>query len=700
MRRRLPPALLLIAAALSAGDWPEGTLRQEADARQIEAWLRDFTRKRPLIPDPPAPGPSSRQAEDFSGTYRFGSYGFDLTILQEGDRVAFRCGGVDRQDIGGAFDTLGCGLVRDGRIYARWWCLDLTRNLANNGGAELWFVDAAREVLRARYYHDSDETIEEGYGVRAGRLPGETPPYRIRIPQPVVESEQGVPLRGTVRGREGEILRDAVVMLRHEEASVVRTDEQGAFALLVKRIPAVFMVSAAAPGYRTAVQALLLQERRDLDFVLDPSPATDDPRYRFVDPVPDKGSEIWRCGNCHRNSYVEWASSRHAMAARNAVTRALYQRDFLPALASGAARGDAGLCAACHAPEAALADPAARLDRVTGTALRGNHCDLCHKVHHVEDTGAPGVRGSLVVARPPAEDPAVPGPIRRVYGALADSDYLFMGAVYNPLFATSVLCAGCHQYDAGGLPALDTYGEWLAWAIGKRSPETCQGCHMEPGISKEGRELAERICVNGLRRPGDQIHHHGFVGREKAPGAIALHVATKIEGEALRVAAEVCNVGAGHKAPTGSGDKHLLLVVLAADALGRPFPLVTGSRVPAHAGGGEPPSEATALRLRREAHEFGLFPGREFAQVLADAGGNTHVPFWRAARVVEDTRLDPGVPVSGEYVFSVPGEGAVNVRVELWHRLRPMRDDAARDVKGDGVRPLDLLVAREVRVAR
>jgi len=685
----LPAALLL-----SQDDLPKGKYRKEAKPSVIDGWMRDFADKRELVPAPPPPPPSTSPATDFSGTYRFGKYDYDLVIGQEGDQVTFRSGGVDHQDIGGAFDTFGAGEVAEGRIRARWWCVDITRNVANNGGCEMWFHEGDRNLIYARYYHDADEAIEEGYGVRVGTHAGKELHYRIRVAKRTEELPAGTVIRGRVRDRDGAVLRDAVVMLRHDEASAVRTDDGGRFAIPVKEMPYVLMVAAAAPGYRTRVKALLLHELRDLDFVLEAAPSEDDARYVFLDPTPDKGRDLWRCGNCHRNSYAEWKASRHALAATSAVTRAVYEKDFLPALEEGRARGDEGLCTACHAPQAALDGATARLDRVTGIAAHGNHCDFCHKVHHTEEIEAAGVRGSLALGRPAPDDPRVPGPVKRVYGPLADADYGFMGAVYSPFFATGALCAGCHQYTTQeGLAALDTYGEWRRWAGARRRHESCQTCHMPEGTSMEGKKLARRICVNALRRPPEQIHDHGFLGRDLAPTALGLHAegARTDEGVVVDVTLQANSVG--HKVPTGSGDKHLLLVLVATDAAGRPLPLRAGRRVPEHAGGeGDPlalPSEAFAARV--EAHDFAGMAGREFAQVLVDAEGHAHVPFWRAVRQAEDTRLEPDVPVAERFRFSAAA--GATVRIEVWHRLRYKRDDVAAGVEGAGVRPLDQLVA-------
>ncbi len=692
-------ALLVLAALLSAQELAPGTYRKLATEETIARWLRDHETKAALMPPPPpAPppvAPSHPAAEDFRGTFRFGPYDYDLVIEQQGERVAFRSGGVDRQDIGGAFETIGLGYVREGRVHARWWCLDLSRNYANNGGAELWFHEGSRDRLYVRYYHDADEKIEEGYGVRVGTHEGEMQHYRIRVPHPVKEFPEGLTLRGRVRGRDGEAIEGAVVMLRHEEATAVRSDGAGRWEIVVSKLPTVQMVSAAAPGYRIGVDAILKHEVREIDFVLDPSPWTDDPRYEFQSPRPDKGREVFRCGNCHRNSYDEWRASRHAVAATNEVTKAVYRQDFLPALAAGRARGDEGLCAACHAPQAALDGNVARLDGVTGVALEGNHCDLCHKVHHTERIDAPGVRGSLVLGRPNPFDAGVPGPIKRVYGALPDSDYVLMGPTHNPFFGTSALCAGCHQYTTPeGLPALDTYAEWSAWAADRPEHESCQHCHMPTGTSKEGKNPAKRVAINALRRPQGQIHDHSFLGRELAPGAVRLAVAAAVRDGAVHVRTTVTPLGVGHRFPTGSADKHLLLVVLAVDDAGEGAPLLEGPRLPGHAGLGEA-GASLAARLKRG--DLGGLPGREFAQVFADRDGATHVPFWRAERLVEDTRLRPGEAAEVRHAFDA--EGAVaprRVRVELWHRLRFKSHDVAAAATGVGVRPLDLLLAQEV----
>jgi len=205
MKRLLAVGLAVaILAVWLPGDesLPKGRYRKQASAKRIKAWNRDFKTKRGLVPAAPEPPDSKAAALDFSGVYRFGKYDYTLVIRQKGDQVTFQSGGVDTQDIGGAFETIGAGTVRGDKVYARWWCVDLSRNYANNGGAEMWFHKGDRDRIYVTYYHDADQRIEDGYGVRIGTHAGETQHYRIRMKHPVKTYRRGKKLTGTVKTRD------------------------------------------------------------------------------------------------------------------------------------------------------------------------------------------------------------------------------------------------------------------------------------------------------------------------------------------------------------------------------------------------------------------------------------------------------------------------------------------------------------------
>ena len=83
--------------------------------------------------------------------------------------------------------------------------------------------------------------------------------------------------------------------------------------------------------------------------------------------------------------------------------------------------------------------------------------------------------------------------------------------------------------------------------------------------------------------------------------------------------------GAGHRLPTGFIDRHLLLVVEAFGADGKPLPLKEGPVLPPVAG------QALAGR-----------PGKLYAKLLKDFDGRSPAPFWKADPEPIDTRLIPG----------------------------------------------------------
>ena len=117
---------------------------------------------------------------------------------------------------------------------------------------------------------------------------------------------------------------------------------------------------------------------------------------------------------------------------------------------------------------------------------------------------------------------------------------------------------------------------------------------------------------------------------------------------------EVLAEGAGHKVPTGFVDRHLLLVVQAEDAMGRPLAALAGPRLPTLAG-----------------KPLAGKPGKIYAKLLKDADGNRPAPFWNADPEPEDTRLIPGRPNRSFYLFPA-STCQVRIRVlyrRYWHEV-------------------------------
>jgi hypothetical protein len=370
------------------------------------------------------------------------------------------------------------------------------------------------------------------------------------------------------------------------------------------------------------------------------------------------------CGTCHKWHFDQWQGSRHARSADNG--HVAYERDRMLRVAPEAPDD----CRGCHQP----ADAATRVGG--GWAPRGvrasNHCDLCHKVHHVKDVRESGVFGSLGLARPDPKGTSRPGGIHQVFGTAPDVTNAFMGASWNPLFATSHLCAGCHQgggrWRDGAVAKVDTFEEWRTWAAADptRNARSCQDCHMPAGttVSDEGKPV-DQMAWDCLHRSPGAVHSHAFEGSRPRFAAAALDVQVKKHREGTRLTAEVAvtNVGAGHRIPTGTWTKHVLVGVWARQG-GRWLRQVDGDRalvVP-----GTTPAEPLASGDWRNPGGFvlGVREAREPSAAVNQP--DLWLP-WKTDEIV-DERLAPGATRAARCTFEV-GEGEEPVVVvRIVHR--------------------------------
>jgi hypothetical protein len=135
------------------------------------------------------------------------------------------------------------------------------------------------------------------------------------------------------------------------------------------------------------------------------------------------------------------------------------------------------------------------------------------------------------------------------------------------------------------------------------------------------------------------VSEHGFLDRDLRGRAAVLGL--RIEPDtsgALRIEYEIHNSGAGHSIPTGSPARRLVLRARARDESGR----VTG--------------EVAA----------------SFGRVLVDATGRV-VPFVRAVRVAEDSRVAAGERRTGHLVLdrdAAPGPGVLDIEL-VWQAFAP-----------------------------
>jgi hypothetical protein len=158
----------------------------------------------------------------------------------------------------------------------------------------------------------------------------------------------------------------------------------------------------------------------------------------------------------------------------------------------------------------------------------------------------------------------------------------------------------------------------------------------------------------------------GAAAEDLLQSTVEMTVSSNLVDGSLTVDVAITNVGAGHSVPTDSPLRHLILVVRATAADGRPLELLAGERVPDWGGVGDPADGAYA----------GL-PGTIYARVLEDLA--THVAptaaYWNPTRVESDNRIPPLATAASSFSFEAPrrGAGTVGLDVTLLYR-RAFRD--------------------------
>jgi hypothetical protein len=448
---------------------------------------------------------------------------------------------------------------------------------------------------------------------------------------------------------EGDIPVEAARVRWKGTATDTLTDKDGLF-----RLPA----AAAKAGRLTAWKEGYLiggipanQQQPTID--LTRLPATDNEDYSWVDPAPDP-KQAHNCANCHGTIYEEWSASAHAHSVDNRHFLNLYDgSDWYGKPSRGwsllAQHPDgSGVCSSCHAPTAALADPAYYdLPQLHGVAARGVHCDFCHKV-----TGTAGKVGlthgrfGLQLLRPAAG--------QLFFGPLDDVD---RGEdAYSPLYQQSRYCASCHEGTVFGVHVYSTYTEWLA-SPARAQGKQCQTCHMKP----TGTFTNMAPAKGGILRDPKTLASHRFVaGSQPEMLSRCLKVSARLVPGQEEVGVEV-TLGAedvGHRVPTGFVDHHLLLAVEAFDGSGRPVRPRQGDVLPALAG-----------------KELAGVAGRLYGKVLHDFDGRSPAPFWHADSAFTDTRLAPGQVERVTIAFPA-AVGSIRVRLlsrRFWQEVAAVK---------------------------
>ncbi len=248
------------------------------------------------------------------------------------------------------------------------------------------------------------------------------------------------------------------------------------------------------------------------------------------DPTPPAGlgPSSADCATCHAATHAEWAGSRHAVAASNAIFQASWSE-----------RPD-GWCLGCHAPLVAQQAELVGGAAIPGVARRqaapagdlweeGVNCLACH-----------GGDGAIRSATTSAEaEEAHPVQV-------------------EPDFGSPTFCATCHQFNFqrhtaalpfsyGPTPMQDTVAEWRGSGAAARG-EDCAACHFPDGDH---------------RAPGA---HDGALLRS----ALRVDVTRDDGGVVATVSAD-----APHRVPTGDPFRRLELLLCADSACASPLETFT-----------------------------------------------------------------------------------------------------------------------------
>jgi RNase P subunit RPR2 len=223
----------------------------------------------------------------------------------------------------------------------------------------------------------------------------------------------------------------------------------------------------------------------------------------------------------------------------------------------------------------------------------------------------------------------------------------------SPLFKSSELCAGCHEYTTDkGVTILGTYSEWKASPYAAEGTQ-CQDCHM-PLIP--GKVVKSRIKSSNQK----QINLHAISAghsTEQLKKALKVEIkSTYKEEDIIEVVVGVTNVGSGHLVPTGVPSRKLILLV----ELKTPNEYFVQQRI--------------------------------YQKIMLDESGNEvkkeNEVFLKAASVSFDNRLRPRETRIERFAFAMPKNRKITItaRVDYLYKtavLSPteMRVKMAEDIK-------------------
>jgi hypothetical protein len=317
------------------------------------------------------------------------------------------------------------------------------------------------------------------------------------------------------------------------------------------------------------------------------------------------------CGRCHQDIHRYWKTSMHAQSSDNGRFQAAFQK------AKADSARDPG-CLACHAPAAVYMRDTKWEKK---TSWEGVTCDFCHSVRAIK----PGTDRPFVIEAGPVKT----GPLKGAKPTAHD-------AAYSEVYTSSTLCAPCHQFtNDKKFDVLTTYAEWQASGYPAKET-TCQTCHMR---AVTGNVVDPKIA----RSATSSLNIHEMPGSHSVAElnrAIQAQILAERKGDTIDVTVNVTNRGAGHKVPTGSPLRAIVMVIEADNAAG---------------------NRQTVTRT------FGRVVVDAAGQELTDEAG----VFQRAAKAVSDNRLVPGERRTERFSFPMPRSTPARALARFYYRYAP-----------------------------
>jgi hypothetical protein len=486
-------------------------------------------------------------------------------------------------------------------------------------------------------------------------------------------------------------------------------------------------IGASAPGYQVGFIAcdgssqsysIQLQSLNNV--------AYDNPSYVWQ-------SAYGNCSPCHAGQFgsaydelPEWESSAHAKVLTDPYFETVYRGTDISGVSGPATQwlfmgnqlvrqvdttstsykgpgfqldypGQAGECAFCHAP-AAISPVRAEvnlspLNTANGDLRReGISCDVCHKVNAVilasnqyPYPDKPGVLSFQMLRM----DAFMTGPFSNILLpnlSLASHTRSMCASI----FSSSDFCAACHYGKFNDMLIYNSYGEWknssFAENPGGDGYRTCQDCHMSRMKSDDTTPLAKRSACSETTAAFQDFSHNmmDFSRDEKLGRDIPRMIrgAAKLKAsfdynpdknDSLKVSVTVINKNVGHKFPTDSPLRHLILFLDAKDEFGNTLLQVDGPQIPNWGGTNNAYMESSGVK------GYAGLPGKIFANLLIEKDTNISptTAYWNETRpahitkdgAVSDNRLDAGGKDVSTYFFSPPYDGEVRFTISLMYRF-------------------------------